>query len=485
MVEVVDFIERFWPYLVALYLVLSVWASVHVVLHKQDDRAALGWFALIWMTPLLGSVLYGILGINRIARRARSLRRQPVSKRSALLSTHPPDPRAEDALDPTGLVPLSRLVQEVVDEPLLAGNRFELLENGDEAYPRMLEAIEHAERSVALMTFIFDNDSWGRRIAEALGAARRRGVEVRVLIDGAGVKYSSPTILPVLRRQGVHTSLFLPLRSIRRLPSMNLRNHRKLLVVDGSVAFTGGMNIRATCVIAEVGDRGTEDVHFRLVGPVVSQLLRTFANDWAFCAKRPLEGDAWSATAIDRDSTVGWARAIPDGPDEDHDKARWTLLGALACARHSIRIATPYFVPDEALIAALSVAALRGVRVDILLPEKNNLPYVAWASWPKLRRVVRAGCRVYRRGGRFSHAKLMVVDDAWVHFGSANWDARSLRLNFELNTEAYDERFARECASYIDEGIGRAQLLRLDEIERRPTLLKIRDGLARLLSPYL
>ena len=191
---------------------------------------------------------------------------------------------------------------------------------------------------------------------------------------------------------------------------------------------------------------------------------------------------------VSRDSRTSGdviARAITDGPDADFEKARWTLLAALAEAQTSVQILTPYFLPDSALVTALNLAALRGVRVDIILPAKNNLPFVHWASRAMWWQVLERGCHIWLTPPPFDHSKLMIVDGHWVLFGSANWDARSLRLNFELNVECYGRDFAQEMEKVIAKKLHAAREVTLAEVDGRSLPVKLRDATARLFSPFL
>ncbi len=481
---VVTWLEVAWPHVAAVLTVLvSVLTSTHVVLRKRDVRAAVGWVGLVWLVPVLGAVLYLLLGINRIRRRARSLtpRREhglfpPIRGVEAVVAEGVSRVKPEVA----HLAPLARLGDAVLHRPLLPGNRITVLESQTDAYPAMLEAIAGARASISLCSYIFDNDMAGRHFASALGAAVRRGVQTRVLVDAVGARYTWPTILGRLKREGIHSARFLPSLMPYRLPFMNLRNHRKVLVVDGLVGFTGGMNIREHFW---PGEQAARDLHFRLEGPVVAQLQETFAEDWVFTTREKLTGDAW----FPEHAPVGavLARGIPDGPDEDFEKLRTVLLGALSIARASVRIVTPYFLPDAALITALNVAALRGVRVDVVLPRKGNLPVVQWASTAQLWQVLAAGCRVFLTEPPFDHTKLMVVDGEWGLIGSANWDPRSLRLNFELNVECYDAELAGRLNAVVEERLSRSRPLSREQVDGRPLPIRLRDGLARLLSPYL
>ena len=268
-----------------------------------------------------------------------------------------------------------------------------------------------------------------------------------------------------------------------RWPYMNLRNHRKILVVDGTVGFTGGMNIRHGNLLRESPAYPIRDVHVQIRGPVVTQLQEAFNEDWAFTTGEVLDVDFWSPVVPPAGSIP--ARGIPDGPDADYDKLKLTLLGAVSSAKYSIRIVTPYFLPEATIVSALNLAAMRGVRVDIVLPAQNNLALVQWASTDMLGDVLGRGCRVWLTPPPFDHAKLMVVDDGWTLLGSGNWDPRTLQLNFEFNVEFYDPTFAARVARTIDARIASAERLSEEALARRSLPIKLRDGMARLVSPFL
>jgi cardiolipin synthase len=466
-------------------LLFSVVASAHVILYKRDARSAIGWIGFVWLMPLVGALLYFVLGVNRIRRQATSLRgdleryRAQAAEAACLpeeLHRHLPGQAGH-------LEMLARVVQSVVERPLLPGNRVEPLANGDAAYPAMLEAIGQARRSVALETYIFDRDEAGLAFAQALGQAVRRGVEVRVLVDAAGARYSWPSILRALRREGVRHACFLPSSNLWHLMSLNLRTHRKLLVADGRLGFTGGMNIRAGNCLKRQPQRPVQDLQFRVQGPVVAHLQETFADDWRFTTGEALRGEAWFPK-LERSGVV-LARGVTDGPDEDFEKLRWTLLGALSIARQSVRVLTPYFLPDPEVVSALNLAAMRGVAVDILLPARNNLPLVQWASRAMWWQVLKHGCRLWLTPPPFDHSKLMLLDGCWVLLGSANWDVRSLRLNFEFDLECYDAELAARLEQLVETKRRAGRQVTLDEVNGRPLASRLRDGMARLLTPYL
>jgi cardiolipin synthase len=467
-------------WLVAIVVAVAIAASLHVILRKRDVRAAIGWVGLIWLVPGVGALLYALLGVNRIKRRAIELHgeRRRVMSASAehvatmwMLGQHHPN-----------LGGLARLGEQLTNRPLLGGNLIEPLIDGDQAYPAMLAAIDAATSSVSLSTFIFGDDRVGKRFVDALSRAVARGVHVRVLIDGVGLRYTRPPVHRSLRRANVPTALFLPTIAQAGLAFFNLRSHRKVLVVDGRVAFSGGMNIAERHFIAEA-THPHRDMHFRIEGPVVRQLQDAFVEDWASMTNELLDGQRWYPDLIARGPTS--ARVITDGPDADDGSIHNMLMGALSSARESVRILTPYFLPDASMIAALGVTALRGVRVDIVLPARGNVPFAQWAATAQLWQVLRPGCRVWMTPPPFDHSKLFVIDRAWSLIGSTNWDARSLRLNFELDIECHDVALAGRLDDLIEQRLAASRPYTLVDADSRPFLVRVRDGVARLFSPYL
>ncbi len=461
---------------------LSLFAAGHAILWKRDVRSAIGWAGLIVLSPGVGALLYFLLGINRVRRKAVNLRsnKERLPYGLALFTVEQNqleltfDSRREE------LVQIAKAVGTITTRPLLKGNRVDILVNGEEAYPAMLEAIRQAERSINFQTYIFDSDSLGMMFMDELVAAQERGVEVRVLIDAVGVRYSYPHVNSLLRARGIKASLFIPFRNIALF---NLRTHRKIMVVDGHIGFTGGMNIRLNHLVQAPSKLPTSDLHFRLEGPVVTQLQEVFVEDWQFTTRETLSGANWFRAVEAKGHVI--ARAIADGPDEHSHAMSLTFQAAISSAKRRIRIVTPYFLPDLTMCTALGVAAARGIEVDILIPAQGNLKMVQWASWAQLWQVIDYGCRVWLTPAPFDHTKLMTVDGLWAAFGSTNWDARSLRLNFEFNIEAYDDRLANSLDSLIDERLTRARRLTLEELHGRPLPVRLRDSLARLMAPYL
>lgn len=454
----------------AIYIATGLWASIHAMIFKRDPRSTVLWFFLIWFSPFFGAAFYYLFGINRIQRKALRLRGIP---------TPPSVPVPSNAQD---TFPLEGFGAELCRLPLLGGNRVALLENGEGAYPEMLQAIRSARHSISVLSYIFNLDETGKEFALALADAQKRGVHVRVLVDDMGSRQSYPRIFTLFKELGVRAVPFLPLFSFGTSQFLNLRNHRKILIVDGRIAFTGGMNICAEHRI-ESCDRPVRDSHFKVEGPVVNQIQRAFIEDWAFATKEVLDGENWFPKLEPRGDVL--ARVVLDGPAEHLERIKWLIQGALATAHREVRIQTPYFIPDSSLMSALNTAALRGIRVRILLPAVTDQPWVNWATRAMLWQILEWGCEVSFRPGPFDHSKLMVQDHAWILFGSSNLDPRSFRLNFELNVECFDPALAQTLAERFDRFWEESHPVTLKELESRPFLERLRDGAVRMFAPYL
>ena len=457
-------------------LAAAVFASGHAVIYKRESRSAALWVVLIWVMPALGPILYLLMGVNRVQRRAARLRADMVRHRA--------DPEAAPG-EPSGthLAPLARMLNNVLERPLMPGNSVEPLVDGVQAYPAMLEAIGSAQSSIMLASYIFHGDGIGAQFVDALARAMQRGVAVRVLVDDVDVRFTRSSAYKPLRKAGIPLGVFNPPLVPARLNAVHLRNHRKILVVDGRLGFTGGMNIDRRYWSPGAAGEASRDLHFRLRGPIVAQLAEVFADDWQFSTDEALRGAPWFVPLDPAGSVL--ARCIDDGPDESSEPLRWAIVGGLNQAQRSVRIMTPYFVPDGALITALDVAAMRGIEVDILLPSTSDLPHVHWAAFGQLWQVLERGCRVWSSSGPFDHTKLMVVDGAWTLLGSANWDARSLRLNFELNVECYSVEFGAHMEGLMQARINAARPITLSDVNGRSLPVKLRDGVARLFAPFL
>ncbi|WP_395020606.1 phospholipase D-like domain-containing protein [Dongia sp.] len=457
----------------ALHVGLAVAVTVHVLLHKRDVAAAIGWMGLAWLSPIIGPGLYWLFGINRVRRRAYRISRRYAARR--------PPPPPMGILRSEKYAALERAVGVLTRRPTLAGNSVRLLRNGDEAYPAMLQAMAEAKVSIGLSSYIFVADEAGNPFIAALIAAKRRGVEVRVIIDGLGSGYFFSPAVHRLARGGVNVVRFLHSWLPWRMAFLNLRNHKKILVVDGRLGFIGGLNISAQNLKACDPRSAVRDMHFEVKGPVVEQITEAFVTDWEFATGEELRGLTWFPAHVESGKAL--ARVVTSGPDQDLEKIEFMFLQAIGSAQRAIKVVTPYFLPDERLVAALELAAMRGVDVDIVIPENSDHKIMDWAVMAHIAPLLIAGARFWRAPQPFEHAKLMTIDGGWSLVGSANWDQRSLRLNFELNMEIYDPDFTAMLSEKIAARQGTEVTLKW--IYARPFWMRLRNRAVRLLLPYL
>ncbi|NLD37753.1 MAG: cardiolipin synthase [Desulfatiglans sp.] len=482
--ELIQSTAIFYYILFTANLIITLLSAWHALLYKRDPRASLGWIAVIFMFPVFRYILYFLFGINRIRTRARILTGKipitgflPLEHASGIVSL----PQSLVLL-PQGCSEIANIADSITGIPLTSGNRIDILHNGDQAYPSMLDAIEKAERSLFLSTYIFKTDSTGREFIERLTKAKGRGVDVKVIIDGIGEYYSFPVAGMLLKKQRIDFARYIPPALFPPSIHINLRNHRKILVADSKIAFTGGINIGSYNLVNDPFNRKKViDVHFRIEGPVVSQIEKVFIADWRFITGQNIEAEPYKAA----DEVGARCRIISEGPDEDFNKLATILTGAISSARKRIMIMTPYFLPNREMISALQTASLKGVEVSILLPEKNNLPYVHWATRNMLWELLIRGVKVYYQPPPFVHTKLFVVDDLYAMIGTANMDARSLRLNFELAVEVYDREFTENISEHIIDRIKISREVTLAEMDSRPIAVRTRDAIAWLFYPYL
>lgn len=469
---------------IVLHVSTALTAAAHALFYKRDPRAAWGWIGICLFFPLAGPLFYFLFGINRIRTRAHKLeQKSPFRIRIGYERAEDDDESPSlSILTTTEFSEIAQLSEAVTRRPLVDGNLIEPLHNGEAAYPAMIAAIENAQNALYLSSYIFDADNTGKQFIDTLARAVERGVDVRVIIDGFGEMYSTPRAGTLLEQRGVRVARFLPPRLIPPRLYINLRNHRKILVADGHTGFVGGMNIGDRHLVEnpENSER-VIDLHFRLQGPVVSQIEHVFLEDWRFTTG---EKTVPSASA-EKGAGEAICRTIVDGPNEDLDKLASILLGAVSAARKRIYVMTPYFLPSREMIAALQTAALRGLEVVVVLPAKNNLPFVHWATRNMLWEILQKGVRVYYQPPPFVHTKLFIVDDYYVQIGSANIDPRSLRLNFELAVEIYHRPTTALLAAHFIKNMKRSRETTLEEIDARPLTIRTRDALAWLFSPYL
>ena len=482
----------------ALHVLLFLSVAMHALRHRRRADSTLLWLFIVWSVPVAGALLYAMFGVDRVpkARWTRSVQRH-VRMDGARAAT--PDDVLPEAYwrsmgsaaatpDDEWLRELDRPLAALLENfPLLGGNSVTPLLTGDEAFPKMLEAIREARHHIHLQSFIVGNDAVGREFMEAVSERARAGVRVRLLYDRFGSSHAlwgglfrKYRKVPNLSVAGwTQSNLF------RKQLHFNLRNHRKTLVVDGRIGFTGGVNLNEYSR-SRAGTPAIQDYHFRLLGPIVQELQYSFLRDWHVMTEEdPVQ--LLSAQHFRKLPPEGQAlaRVVNSGPSSDLGVAVDLFFNAVNAARKQVFIVTPYFLPTEDLLRALRMAALRGVRVYLVVPEKSNHWYTTWAARAMYEDLLESGVRVFERRPPFIHAKAMTVDDRMGIVGSSNWDYRSLYSNFETSLAVYDPQFVTHLKLLMTEDLHASREVDLAAFKGRPVLHRYLENVCGLFAPML
>lgn len=477
-----------------LHLIAFVMVCLHCLRRRRNTGATLLWIVAAWSFPFLGPLIYLAFGIDRVSDRGdlkhrsdeRLLRLRTEARNAvpqAYWHTCPDSPPCSPVEQQFNRV-LDTLIP---DHPPLTGNHICPLIGGDEAYPRMLDAIRNAQHHVHLQSFIIKNDRTSREFIELLREKAEAGIEVRVLYDRFG---STAALLGRLFKKSDRIPAFQSVgwtqaNPMRRQFQINLRNHRKLLVIDGSVGFFGGLNIQ-DAHRSRPGQPPIRDYHFEARGPLVQELQYSFLRDWTFMTDE--EPDALlTSSFFPRSEPAGGltARLISAGPSTRQNVAATTYFNAITLAEKQILAVTPYFVPPPDLLHALKSAALRGVDVRLIVPAANNHPIVYHASRALYEELLQAGARIFERAPPFMHAKALVIDSLIVLTGTANLDERSLNLNYETIVAVYSDTFSDAIKQMVHEELDLSDEVHLARWRRRPSRQRLLENLCALLNPVL
>ena len=460
-----------------LTLVTITW----ILILKKDSTSAVAWCLLVFFVPFLGSFLFLILGYQHIH---RPLKRKQRHQREFRIA-HASGPwQATPASQPdSSWQGMAQLAERLGAYPLSTGNQLSIYKEGISATEAILEAIAGARHHIHLEYFIIQPDATGRRVLQLLAEKAGQGVEVRVLYDAMGSHRLHRGALHELARAGGKCSVFLPLNPYRRRIQVNMRDHRKVVIVDGQIGFTGGINIGDEYLGQNPRFGYWRDTHLRIEGPAVSGLQRVFAEDWDFAAGEDLR----AACYFPEPKRVGASalQVIHSGPDQDRNSIREIYFAAILRARERLWIATPYFVPDAGILDALCMAGYQGIDVRILSQHHPDkwIPFFAGRYyWTDM---LDAGAKVYQYARGMMHSKVVLVDGSWASVGSANLDNRSLHLNFEVNCLIYSPEAIAELEGNFQEDLEDSIELDRQVFAERPLTGRVIENACRLLSPVL
>jgi cardiolipin synthase len=457
-----------------ILIVLDLTAIVRALVRGHGVSNTLAWVLAILAFPGVGAVAYLLLANPSIRRTVRKKAEACADDVRTVLPSE--NLRADDQQ-------ILNLAWELTGLCASAANEVELLAEDETAFERIEQELESARESIWAEYYIVRNDQTGRRFLDALAGRAKAGVEVRLLFDGLGSLWLDSTRLKALRAAGGEVEPFLPLNPLRRRWAVHLRNHRKIVVVDGTVAFTGGMNVgdEYSGRSRRKGSQHFLDTHLRIRGPAVRDFAAVFAEDWKFAtdASLPLPEGLVSG------SGKSIVSPLPSGPDQPFNASAHAFFAGIMSARRRCFVTTPYFVPDEPTIRALITAVKGGVDVRIMLPARTDVRLVAMAARSYYRQLVQAGVRLFEYQPSMLHAKTMVVDERWGIVGSANVDMRSFRLNFEVGAIVFDQELARELSQRFMAELDASQEITDASLSRIGLGSRLVQGSARLLSPLL
>jgi len=480
-----------------VHIVLTITVILHVLNKPRDSRTSMLWIFGVTGFPFIGPILYLFFGINTIPRKAF---KKQISDRTFFESWTGGHHGREEAvapvfhrsqfqvqLPPSVAGQLAHLLAHYApDFPLLSGNDIHIFDRADKALDAMVEALQQAKEHIHLATYILNDDVVGSRVIEVLVERARAGICVRVMYDSFGSALASMRLFFWRYRHipNLHFVGFSQANVFKRKFQFSLRNHRKILVVDGKVAFTGGVNFHD--VYSPKGMRaGVIDYHFRVQGPVVSELQYTFLRDWYYMTEDGAE-ELLCAKHFPRPECSGTMVACVQNSSPTSDEMHASLHAFFAAsnlARKQILIVTPYLVPPDSLVLALQQAAFRGVDVKILVPAVNNHPTIRYASRALYTRLLTAGVRIFERKPPFIHAKAMVIDGEVAFVGSANMDSRSLILNYETNLVVFDPVFVERLRLVVQEDFEQADEVVYAQWRLRPKIYRLIENFFNLFHP--
>lgn len=450
-----------------------------VLLRRKEPAATTAWIFAILLMPFIGAVAFLAFGNDRMARRSavrESRKRQLRGSISRVVEG------LGSPIDMRGQVQLYKLLERINPLPTCVGNHVEIFQDMEQNYARQLEAIAGAQNHVHMEYYIFQTDEIGQRFRDELIAAAQRGVKVRFVYDSLGSWSLNRSFLRRMRDAGVEVAPFIPLNLLSRRWIFNFRNHRKILVVDAKIGFIGGANIGLEYLgKSDVGNWA--DTHLCVTGPIVSQLQQVFAEDWAFASGQEIKGQHYYRPPKSTGTVI--AQVAPGGPDQSVPVYRALYFSAVSNAVERIRICTPYFVPTEATLLALQTAARRGVDVSVLVPGKSTHYFVKLASESYYHELLEAGVKIFEIKDGFMHSKVVSIDSRWSVVGTANFDNRSMTLNFEIGVVFYDPALTLQLDRTFDENVRQSRQINLADWRRRSIAKRTIENCARLFSSIL
>jgi len=466
---------------VVLFYIMAIVSALEAIINARTAQGAVAWTVSLLTLPYITVPMYLVFGRNRFDGYLEQ--REAMEASFAAMERETRNSLAAHVIEPEDGMPLYRALAKLARSPATHGNRLDLLINGKQTFDSIVEGMQAAENYILFQFYIIRDDDLGKRLGRVLADKARAGVRVYLIYDEIGSRtFPRTRLYKQLVMTGVEVVAFNTTQGRRNRFQLNFRNHRKIVVVDGKTAWIGGHNVgdEYLGLNKRIGD--WRDTHTRLQGPAVLGAELTFATDWLWATRTSLDID-WDFNGVAQGDCE--VMIFPSDPASEFEEAGLMYLQLIVDARQRIWIASPYFVPDRGIISALQLAALRGVDVRLIIPDEPDGPMVGMANWAFTKELLPAGVKVYRYQGGFMHQKVLLMDDDIAGIGTANFDNRSFRLNFEVTLLARNPDFTRQVGDMLEQDINRSRLVTPTELAAKPRWFPLAMGVARLFSPVL
>jgi cardiolipin synthase len=470
-----------------IYLLTVIFAVIVISLEHRTPLKAASWILAVILLPIFGMILY--LNFGRRFRKAKIFNRKGLTDFMWLeeLSLFQINSLKDENLQILGPVQskinIIKLLLGNNKSILTAKNELTILHNGAQTFTYLLDDLRNAEQHIHLEYYIFEDDKIGNTIREILIQKAGEGLEIRFIYDDVGSWSLGRKFLRSMHEAGIEIGCFMPVRIPLFAHKVNYRNHRKIVVIDGKVGYVGGINVADKYIEGDPELGPWRDTHLKIHGHAVQSLQSLFLADWFFVTRILLDDPKYfPSNPINKRQLV---QITSSGPDSDWGSIMQAYFTAITTAEKYIYISTPYFLPNESIFTGLVTAALRGVDVRMLLPGRADLTVIRWGSLSYVERLLEAGVKVYLYEKGFNHGKIMMVDDVFSSVGTANMDVRSFDKNFEVNALIYDEEATRELVDEFRKDLEKSKEILLDEFRKRPFGQRLKEAVARLVSPLL
>ncbi|MCR8642632.1 cardiolipin synthase [Paenibacillus sp. N1-5-1-14] len=481
-------LNRVWSDKIAFYTsivttLMVIFVGLVIFMDNRHPSSTMAWIMILALFPITGFIFYVLFGQNYYKNRVYGRKAERDAKAFLDLHAHRSDHVWKDFNEDQQLI--FRLAQNVAKSPISQHTCTRILSNGDETFDSIIQELHKAEHHIHIEYYIYRDDCIGKQIQQILIEKSKAGVEVRFLYDAVGSYQLPDAFLQQMREVGIETYAFNDVKIPFFSSTVNYRNHRKIIVIDGKVGFTGGLNVGDEYLSRSKAMGFWRDTHMLLKGEAVRMLQFIFLQDWFHTTKERLPNPEYWAPEFERVTHDGAVQIIASGPDNEWRTIKNLTFAMITSAKKKIWIASPYFIPDEDLLTALKVAALSGVDVKVLFPAKPDRWIPFWASHSYFPALMDAGVEIYEYKKGFMHSKILIVDDNMATIGTANMDMRSYHLNFEVNAFLYGTDSVQTLIRDYEEDLTESSIIEMEWVKKKSYPKRFLESAARLLSPML